>query len=174
MKFVAKINNYSIMLRQGIPGNPLMAIPPKAGVYARFVDGQFFTSEYSSALVTEEELIDLLLKSKQCGKDFFAVTDESAADPFQKSRKASEPVHSVMEMGQGSKPGRVLEGPKQINPAIKEAAEAMLAAMMPAIISKVRESVLAENVPAQVKKAPGRPKKVENVITAPVEPEQAK
>lgn len=174
MKFVAKINNYSIMLRHGIPGNPLMAIPPKPGVYARFVDGQFFTSEHGSSIVSEEELVDLLLKSKQCGKDYFPVTDESSADPFQKSRKASEPIHSVMEMGQGSKPGRVLEAPKQINPAIKEAAEAMLAAMMPAIISKVRESVLAENAPAPVKKSPGRPKKVENVTITPSEPEQAK
>lgn len=135
MKFVSKLSNFRIMLKPGIPGNPIMAIPATQGVHALFVDGQFFTDE--------PDMIGMLKGTKQYNRDYFSVEEEST-DPYAKSRKSSEPAHSVMEMGQGSHPGRVLPAPAAVNPAIKEAAEAMLTQLMPAIVAKVREQVLSE------------------------------
>lgn len=168
MKFVSKLNRYSIMLKQGVPGNPLMAIPPTPGVYVMFVDGQFFTDD--------QVKIDMLLKAPQCGRDYFPVEDLEAADPFKTARKSVEPVHSVMEMGQGSRPGKMLETPKAQTNTVKEAAEELLTKLMPSIVAKVREQVLAEQAaaasttteavteaPKPAAKKPGRPKKVQEV-----------
>lgn len=138
MKFVSKLNHYRVTLRPGLPGNPIMAIPPTQGVHALFEAGQFFTDD--------EEVIALLKKNKLHGVTYFSVEDDAAPDPFSKDRKQSEPAHMIMEMGQGEKAGRMVTPPAPTaqGVAIKEAAEALLKQLMPAIVEKVRAEVRAE------------------------------
>lgn len=89
MKFVSKYSNYRIVLKRGIPAEPLTGRNAVPGLYVKFSNG---VTE-----VKDESIVELMLKHPRFGTDFLKI-EESEVDPFANSRKDLEPEHDVKEM----------------------------------------------------------------------------
>lgn len=92
MKFVSKQSNLRVVLKPGIPREPLSGRSAVAGVYVKFEDG--------IAVVNSNEIADMLRNHPSFGRDFI-VLEENDIDPYKNSRKSTEPEHNVMEVEYG-------------------------------------------------------------------------
>lgn len=137
MKFVSKIANLNIILRPGIPAQPLTGAPEVPTLYVRFKDGV--------ANITDENLIELMLKHQSRDSDFIVI-EENERDPFAHLRAPSEPAHSISEIEHGAVKQRTetpvapVQLPPQILEMINNQAKQIAEQMLPGMVAKVLES----------------------------------
>lgn len=137
MKFVSKIANLNIILRPGIPAQPLTGAPEVPTLYVRFKDGV--------ANITDENLVELMLKHPSRDSDFIVI-EENERDPFAHMRAPSEPAHSISEIEHGAVKSRTetpvapMQLPPQILEMINQQALAVAEKMLPGMVAKVLES----------------------------------
>ena len=111
MKFISRISNYQLTLVAGTQGAPNMGMPPKPGIYVRFIDGKATISqpirEYSV-----EKLVELMKQHPSFGRDFVLADEVDDIDPYAKYRRPVEPEHDILELKHGSIDKNVNPRPK--------------------------------------------------------------
>lgn len=126
MKFVSKSTNLHIILRPGIPAQPITGTPAVPTLSVRFIDG--------IAEVKDEEHIKMMLNHPGYNSDFIAV-DEAASDPYAAIRSEIEPAHTLTEMQFGHPVARVTTKAKpQLPPELMKLAGELAQAMLPSMI----------------------------------------
>lgn len=150
MKFISKSSNLLIVLRPGLPAQPITGTPAKPTVSVRFKDGV--------ADVQNQELIDMMLVHPGFNSDFISAENVSV-DPYASTRKSSEPAHVLTEMKYGTPVNRVLgksENP-QLSPEIQKMIQAMAADMAKAMLPSMVESTIKQIVSSnEEKKSSGK------------------
>jgi len=131
MKFFSKNSNLRIVLKHGIPAEPITGRSAVPGVYVRFEDGM--------VNVHDEEMIKSLKNHPRFNIDF--VCDESQTDPFLVSRSDSEPQHIMGEVQYGGIVKRnVPQGKPKLSPElekiVKEEARKMAKEILTDILNK--------------------------------------
>ena len=136
MKFVSKRNNYRVVLKPSVPGEPLVGRPSIGGWSVKFEDGY--------AMVDDKEWIKLMYAHPKFNQDFF-VYEEDTADPFSSNRKSSEPEHDIVEMeyghiGKNVNPRKTPLTKEDIEKKIAEQAKLMATEMVKSIVADLKES----------------------------------
>lgn len=121
-KFVSSNTNYRIVLKNGIPAEPLTGRNATPGIYAKFEDGEL--------VVKDEELANMLINREEFGSDFILSEDEGKTDMPFKRHRSSEPEHDMIELKHGSI-GKNLnpKSPVKLTPETMKALEKMASDM---------------------------------------------
>ena len=181
MKFISKNSNLHVILRPGLPAQPLTGSPAKATISVRFQNGV--------ADIQQEELVQMMLNHPGFNMDFIAA-DDRGTDPYSSHREDAEPQHVLTEMRYGHPVCRNVSPvktklPPELMQIVRIQAESMAKQMLPGMVEEVLKSLVAtksempeaqavstvseeENFSLPVdfpkadtpKKSPGRPKKV--------------
>ena len=142
-RFVSKSSNLLIVLRAGIPAQPITGTPAKPTLSVRFKDG--------IADVPDGELSDMMRAHPGCNADF--ISADAGGDPYSSTRQPSEPSHVITEMKYGSPISRQVVGDKvqfspEISKAITDAAKGMAMQMFDAfkneVMARAEDSKTAE------------------------------
>ena len=102
MKFVSKFTNHRLVLRPGVPSEPITGRTAIPGLYVKFEQGMVD--------VKDPEMVDRMLKHPRFGADFILLKEDEI-DPYLETRKNIEPDHIITEMKYGH-PDKVI-GNKQ-------------------------------------------------------------
>ncbi len=134
MKFISKSSRLRIVLRQGLPAQPLTWTPARSMISVQFVNWV--------ADVSKPEYIELMKKSPAFGSDFIAV-DEKEVDPYRYYRQEVEPDHIISEMPYGSF-GKNIGSPKKNNltPEMKQALDKIATEMAQEKIKELLPEIL--------------------------------
>jgi hypothetical protein len=173
MKFISKSANLLIVLRAGIPAQPITGTPPTPTISVRFKDGV--------ADVQQDELIEMMVKHPGFNNDFVSAENVQAAS-FETTHKMAEPVHILTEMQFGTPVSRKIGGfaplPPELQNLVKTMAVDLAKSMLPGMIEETLKGIMkaheADKKPVEktpvastkVKGKPGRPPKAK--ITEPV------
>lgn len=171
MRFISKSGNLHIILKPGLPAQPLSGFSGSPTVSVRFQNG--------IADISDEELIQKMLKHPGFNLDFISSEDSNGADPYAYLRKDNEPQHITTEIKFGAPVSRKApqvkrQLPDDIKRMIQEQATEIAKQMLPSMVKETLE-VLAKSsanksvqkTSGALKKSPGRPKKVEQVDETP-------
>ena len=136
-KFISKNSNYRLILKHGIPPEPITGRLAVPSVWVKFQNGV--------AVVNDDELVELMLRHPAFNVDFIA-EEEGAVDPYKSTRRDSEPVHDRVNIEYGHvgknenpKSPFVLPQDKQIELQnyIKEEAKKMALQMAPTLAKEI-------------------------------------
>jgi len=112
MKFVSKYDNYRVVLKNGVPAGPITGRQAVPGLSVRFEGG--------TAIINDDNIVDMLLKHEGYNRDFFLMTEKENDQSFMSQKKGLEPEHDLIEMNYG-RPGKNLNpSPSNISPETKE------------------------------------------------------
>lgn len=115
MRFISKNSNLRVILKPGLPAEPLTGRPSDPGISVKFQDGLLE--------VSDQVVIDKLLAHAGLTMDFWAVSDGEFKDPFKHMREEIEPVHQIMEFKYG-RPDQMMTSQKK--PKLSPEVEKML------------------------------------------------
>lgn len=104
MRFISKNSNLRVILKPGLPAEPLTGRPSDPGISVKFQDGLLE--------VSDQVIIDRLMAHAGLTMDFWAVEDGEFKDPFKHMREEIEPVHQIMEFQYG-RPAQMLTSQKK-------------------------------------------------------------
>lgn len=139
MKFISKSANLHVILKPGLPAQPITGTPATATVSVRFQGG--------IANVGQEELVKMMLSHPGFNRDFISA-EENARDPFAYLRKDTEPQHIIEEMRYGHPYRTVTPKNTELPPEIKKIImdEAVLIAkeMLPAMVADTLKNIIKE------------------------------
>lgn len=136
MRFVSKSSNLCVILKSGIPAEPLTGRPAQPTVSVRFQDGV--------AEVRDETLIALMLAHPGFDMDFISVSD-TAKDPYANSRAEIEPVHVLTDMKYGSPERRTVGKQKvQMTPEMHAAVQSIAAEMAKEMLPDLLKGALKD------------------------------
>jgi len=166
MKFISKSSNLLVVLRPGLPAQPLSGMPAKPTISVRFKDG--------IAEIQQQELIDMMIAHPGFNNDFVSAD----VDPYAAQRKFNEPTHVITEMKFGTPVSKIVSGgtqlPLEMQKLVQEMAVNLAKSMLPSMLEsalkeivKVHEATKEKDVVVRIKKKPGRKPKVK--ITEVVE-----
>jgi len=137
-KFISKSANLHIILKPGVPAQPITGTPPVPTLSVRFQDG--------IVDIKDEELIDLMQNHSGFDRDFILAADE-AHDPYAGSRQSSEPAHIMTEVKFGTPVKKAVSGKLgNVNPdtarLIKEQAAELAKQMLPQMVKSTIEELI--------------------------------
>lgn len=144
-----------IVLRPGMSAQPLTGTPQIPTISVRFKDGV--------AEVEQEDLVSMMIKHPGFNSDFIS-SENLAVDPYESTRKASEPQHEITEIKFGTPVG-LTGDKKQLSPEmqkmVKSLAIEMAKTMLPTMVKDTLESLVKNNKEAKDKpktrgRKPGR------------------
>lgn len=140
MKFISKSSNLLIVLRPGLPAQPITGTLARPAVSVRFKDGL--------AEVPDGELADMMLKHPGFDSDFIAAGEIGMADPYAYMRQANEPQHQITEMKFGTPVGRKVSGgtpalSPEMRKMIQDMATSLAKEMLPAMVEATLKSIVA-------------------------------
>jgi len=182
MKFFSKYQNYRVVLRHGVPAEPITGRSAVHGLYVKF--------EHGVADVKDEETIESMLKHEKCGQDFIKEEAGDMVDPFAATRKDAEPGHNIAEIKYGTiEKFKKAKKPVSFTPEMTEYIQGLAVEMAKKMTKEILASAIAENESAeevvevdvpeeeiptepmeasepQPKKSPGRPKKSTSKTTS--------
>lgn len=163
MKFVSKNSNLRVMLKPGLPAQPMIGVPATPGISVKFSNG--------IVDVKEEEVIKMMLAHPGLDSDFIVVDDE-ARDPFAYNREEIEPVHVIQKIKYGHVDGSDRsQRPVKIAPELQAYidAQAMELArkMVPGMVDDVLKK-FAEESKARQEQAAMEAKIEESKLSSPV------
>lgn len=92
MKFISKNANLRVVLQPGIPSDRSLGKAAVPGIYVRFMNGLVD--------IEDSEMIKQMLAHDGFNKDFIEA-DDVGTDPYLKTRKESEPAHTISELKYG-------------------------------------------------------------------------
>jgi hypothetical protein len=145
MRFISKNANLRVVLKPGMPAEPMTGRAATPGLYARFEDGvlESNNAEFLEILMTTE---------KGYGSDFI-LADNVLPDPF--IRTSSEPEHDIMEIKYGHVEKCLNPRPQiTITPEMKKAIENMAVSMAKEMAPKMAMELL-HNLKEQTEKNVG-------------------
>jgi hypothetical protein len=151
MKFVSKNANLMIVLRPGIPAQPITGTPAVPTLSVRFHEGL--------AEIFDDKIIEMMLRHPAFDTDFISV-EEASSDPYASMRRPTEPNHVVTEVKFGtpvSRTGTPLKSAMSpelksfIEDQAKEIARAMLPGMVEATIKAMAENSASNRAAAEEK-----------------------
>lgn len=93
MKFFSKQNNYRVVLRPGMPREPLTGREAVPGIHVKFEGGV--------ATVNNDEHIEMMMRHPAYGVDYIAEDSEDLKS-FNGFKKDTEPIHTVAEVKYGN------------------------------------------------------------------------
>ena len=132
-----------VVLKPGLPGNPIVGSPPVPGLYIRFRDGVVD--------VKDDEHIALMKASAGYRDGDFIAVEEETVDPFADERTSLEPEHIITEMKYGTPTGRQVTDKKpKMSPALKKfiesEAEKIAKQMLPDMVGEVLAAAKKQQV----------------------------
>lgn len=144
--------NYRLVLRAGLPGEPLLGRPAIPGLSVKFNGGE--------AIVNDETVIKMMLENPAYNGDYFCA-DNLTNDPLKALRDAVEPAHVVTEFKYGHVENvKKTQMPVNLSPGMKKMIqeEAMRIAkeMISGELQKIqaekarKESILGVEIPHSV------------------------
>lgn len=133
MKYIAKNNNYRVVLKHGQPAEPITGRAAVPGMYVKFEQG--------IANVEEDEMNKLMQAHVGFGSDFILSEDDK--DPFATNRQEPEPQHLMMEIDKGTV-GKSTGGKPVVTftPAQRKVMEATAKKMALEIAPKIAKEIL--------------------------------
>lgn len=135
MRFVSKSSNLCVILKPGLPAEPLTGRPAQPTISVRFQDG--------IAEVQDEELAALMEKHPGFNMDFIAVS--GVKDPYSNSRSETEPVHVLTDMKYGTPDKRVVGKQKvQLTPEMQAAMQSIAAEMAKEMLPELLRGALKD------------------------------
>lgn len=158
MKFVSKQSNLRVVLRPGMPREPLSGRSAVPGLYVKFEDG--------IANVTADNMIEMMREHPGYQRDFI-VLEDNESDPYKNNRKQQEPEHNIMEVDYGHVGKNI--NPKQtitfspdqkkmvdelVRKAVSEAAIPLATEMVKEIIAKSKEKAEEEAIKSEPNNTP--------------------
>jgi hypothetical protein len=138
-KFISRSSNLLVVLKPGIPAQPITGTPPVPTVSVRFEDGM--------ANVEDNSLVELMKSHPGFNGDFILATDE-AFDPYIGQRQATEPAHIVMEMVHGAPATKIVTGKlgnvsPDVERLIREQAMEIAKNMLPQMVKATLEDLVS-------------------------------
>lgn len=167
-KFVSKNSNLMVVLKPGVPGSTITGQQPTPGIYVRFQGG--------TVDVKEEAILNMLRRHSGFGSDFVEIKQEES-DPFEHTRKETEPDHKITEMEYGHVgKTKTSKGKTVLSPELKKIIEAEAIKMLPGLLKKnpkilkdilsgLAEEVKKDEADVESKQEPGRPSKESDIDT---------
>lgn len=134
MKFVSKNMNLRIVLRHGIPAEPLSGRNAIPGLYVKFENGL--------ADVNDNDTVERMLKHPGFNSDFISIED-NGKDPYADYRSEKEPDHIVTEMQYGHI-GKTVGKKVSLTPEQKKALRPMAEAMAKEMLKEMAPSFMKE------------------------------
>lgn len=161
MKFISKNANLRIVLKHGIPSEPITGRGATPGLYIKFENGM--------VNIENEETQKLMLAHSGFNSDYICA-EENNEDPFAHQRREAEPEHDVTEIkyGQIGKNLNPRKGPvmtPEQKKAMTDMAKEMAMQMAPELAKKLLEEMASkkEVTPVEeVEEAPEYP--IEDVL----------
>lgn len=140
MKFISKSSNLLIVLRPGLPAQPITGTLARPAVSVRFKDGL--------AEVPDGELADMMLKHPGFDSDFIAAGEIGMADPYAYMRQTNEPQHQITEMKFGTPVSRKVSGGSpalspEMRKIVQDMAVSLAKEMLPAMVEATLKSIVA-------------------------------
>jgi hypothetical protein len=140
MKFVSKNANLMVVLRPGIPAQPITGTPAVPTLSARFQDGVVD--------IQDEKMIEMMLRHPAFNNDFIAIDSDGGKDPFESLRQPQEPAHAITEIKYGTPEKRTVVGgkttlPPEIQKLIQDQATAIAKEMLPGMVKATLEAMAA-------------------------------
>jgi len=149
-KFVSKSANLHIVLKPGIPAQPITGTPAQPTLSVRFQDGVVD--------INDAELVEKMRNHPGFSRDYIEAVDETH-DPFASYRKESEPEHVLTELKYGTPVKKESSGNQAVSPELKrmisEQAAQMAKQMAPQMAKQLLQEMMAqqqqekENTPAE-------------------------
>lgn len=141
MKFISKSANLNIILRPGLPAQPITGTPPTPALSVRFQNG--------IASIDDQRMVDMMLAHPGFMTDFISA-EEGAPDPFAAFRQESEPQHMMTDIKHGSPQGRILSKgklslPPEVLKLIQEQAASMAKEMLPSMVAETLKTLIKTN-----------------------------
>jgi len=140
MKFISKSSNLLIILRAGLPAQPITGTLARPAVSVRFKDGL--------AEVPDGELTEMMLRHPGFESDFIAAGEMGMADPYAYMRQTNEPQHQITEMKFGTPIGRKVSGGSpalspEMRKIVQDMAVSLAKEMLPAMVEATLKSIVA-------------------------------
>jgi len=141
MKFIARQQNFRVVLRPSIPGEKLTGRQPVPGLSVKFEGG--------IANVADDETCKLMLSHERFNIDFI-LKEEEALDPYY--RKPSEPDHNITNIEYGHVGKSINPKPLvQLNADKKKALTEMATEMAKSIAKDMAKEMTMKILPDLVK-----------------------
>jgi len=158
------MTNLRLVLRPGIPAQPITGSPAVPTVFIQFKDGL--------AQTENEEIIEMLQHHKDFNRVFIQV--EEGVKPAFEANKSAEPVHVLSDIEHGKSVNR-RGNPVGVNPdaskkmqeAINEQAKAMAMAMLPELLKAVQEGQTEKETTVETSEETVKEEVEEKVETKP-------
>lgn len=136
MRFISKSSNLHVILKPGLPAEPLTGRPAQPTISVRFQDG--------IAEVRDEQLIELMIAHPGYQVDYISV-DDGARDPYAATRSEIEPVHVLTDMRYGSPDKRTVSKQKpQLSPEMHAVVQSIAADMAKAMLPGLLKDALKD------------------------------
>lgn len=141
MRFVSKNSNLRVILKPGLPAEPLTGRASDPGISVKFLDGMLE--------VNDEIIIQKLMVCPACKVDFWPVEEGEWKDPFKYQREESEPAHIMTEFKYG-RPDRTLSSAKK--PKLSPEIEKMLNERAIEIAKELLPGMMEQMIKAGIEK----------------------
>lgn len=141
-----------IVLRHGVPREPITGKLGIPTLFVKFTDGRAFPTAMAGH--TTEEIAEMMRNHPGYGKDF--IEDLEGIDPYKSTRKETEPGHNITEIDYGHI-GKKVSPPKNLQSVPSEQRE---------VIVKMASELAKEIVKSMIeKKELSLPSKKESVVS---------
>lgn len=136
MRFISRNSNLRVILKPGIPAEPLTGRAGDPGLSVKFLDGVLE--------VKDESIIERMKNHPGCEVDYWFVED-GWKDPFKNTREESEPAHIISEFKYG-RPDRTLSSakPPKISPELEKIINARAIEIAKGLLPEMIEHVIKE------------------------------
>lgn len=140
MKFISKNGNLMVVLRPGLPAQPVTGTPPTPTIFVRFVNGV--------AEVNDEKLVEMMHNHPGFNADFISA-GEVAVDPYAHRREETEPVHIIQEMMYGHPGKRTVSQtkpklPPELMKMITDQAQEIAKQMLPGMVKETLKAMVQD------------------------------
>ena len=101
MKFLSKQSLYRVVLRPGQPAEKITGRAAVVGLSVRFENNEVMVPDDATDPVTGRNICELLKEHEAFNQDYILYNPEESKDPWQSSRKTTEPEHDIIELEYG-------------------------------------------------------------------------
>lgn len=166
MRFVSRNANLLVVLKPGLPAQPVSGLPARPTISVRFKDG--------IADVPEGEICDLMLNHPGFNSDYVSAESVGNKDPYASARVESEPPHTITELKYGTPEKVIRDGKTKLTPEldklVKELAISMAKELLPEMVKSTLKSLVETHESS--KKVKGKPGRKPLIKAVPLEVEQ--
>jgi preprotein translocase subunit SecA len=139
MKFISKNSNLRIVLKHGVPAEPMTGRAAVSGLYIKFENGL--------VNVNDETTINAMLSHPGFNQDFIKA-DSVDVDPYANTRREVEPEHDITEInyghiGKALNPRRAAPFTPEQKNVINEMAKEMAMKIAPELAKKMLEQMVS-------------------------------